>query len=79
MLKSIEFCQLVTRAIKHTTWNIPRIRDGDRWRNIDNPHLVENPPASTVMTALKKPFSVPRNHAGTWMEHRNYRYQGTVP
>ncbi|MDB4304249.1 hypothetical protein N9934_05625, partial [Desulfosarcina sp.] len=31
--------------INHTTWNIPRIRDGDRcrWRNIHNPHLVENP------------------------------------
>ena len=43
MLKSVEFCQLVSRAISHTTWNIPRIRDGDRWRNIENAHLVENP------------------------------------
>ena len=43
MPKSVEFCQLVSRSISHTTWNIPRIRDGDRWRNIDNPHLVENP------------------------------------
>ena len=43
MLKSVEFCQLVSRAISHTTWNIPRIRDGDRWRNIKNAHLVENP------------------------------------
>ena len=43
MPKSVEICQLVARAISHTTWNIPRIRDGDRWRNIDNPHLVENP------------------------------------
>jgi hypothetical protein len=43
MPKSVELCQLVARAISHTTWNIPRIRDGDRWRNIDNPHLVENP------------------------------------
>jgi len=42
MLKSVEFCQLVSRAISHTTWNIPRIRDGDRWRNIENAHLVEN-------------------------------------
>ena len=43
MTKSAEFCQLVARAITHTTWNIPRIRDGDKWRNIHNPHLVENP------------------------------------
>ena len=43
MPKSVEFCQLVSRAISHTTWNIPRIRDGDRWRNIENAHLVENP------------------------------------
>ena len=45
MQKSIEFCQLVAHAINHTTWNIPRIRDGDkdRWRNIDNAHLVINP------------------------------------
>ena len=43
MLKSVEFCQLVSRAISHTTWSIPRIRDGDRWRNIENAHLVENP------------------------------------
>ena len=45
MLKSVEFCQLVSCSISHTTWNIPRIRDGDRgrWRNIDNTHLVENP------------------------------------
>ena len=43
MLKSVEFCQLVSRAISHTTWNIPRIRDGDCWRNIENSHLVENP------------------------------------
>ena len=42
MLKSVEFCQLVSRSISHTTWNIPRIRDGDRWRNIENAHLVEN-------------------------------------
>jgi len=43
MPKSVKLCQLVSRAISHTTWNIPRIRDGDRWRNIDNPQLVENP------------------------------------
>ena len=43
MLKSVEFCQLVSRSISHTTWNIPRIRDGDHWRNIENAHLVENP------------------------------------
>ncbi len=43
MQKSVEICQLVARAIDHTTWNVPRIRDGDRWRNIENAHLVENP------------------------------------
>ena len=35
MQRSIELFQLVARAIGHTTWNIPRIRDGDRWRNIN--------------------------------------------
>ena len=30
MPKSVEFCQLIARAISHTTWNIPRIRDGDQ-------------------------------------------------
>ena len=39
---SVEICQFVARAIKHTTWNIPRIRDVDRRRNINNAHLVEN-------------------------------------
>ena len=43
MQKSIELCQLVARAISHTTWNIPRIRDSSHWRNIDNLHLIENP------------------------------------
>jgi hypothetical protein len=43
MTKSVEFCQLVARAIDHVTWSIPRIRDGGRWRVITNPHLVENP------------------------------------
>ena len=43
MKKYSELCQLVARAINHTTWNIPHILDGDRWRNIKNPHLVENP------------------------------------
>ena len=42
MSRSIELCQLVACAINHTTWNIPRIRDGDRWRNINNAHLVMN-------------------------------------
>jgi len=42
MPKSVEICQFVARAINHTTWNIPRIRDGDRWRNINNAQLVEN-------------------------------------
>ncbi len=44
MQKSVEFCQLVTRAIKQTTWKTPRIRDGDdRWRNIKESDLVVNP------------------------------------
>jgi len=42
MPTSVEFCQLIARAISHTTWDIPRIRDGDRWRNIENSHMVEN-------------------------------------
>ena len=42
MQKSVEFCQLVTRAITYTTWKTPRIRDGDRWRNIRNSDLVVN-------------------------------------
>ena len=43
MNKTVELCQIVARAINHTTWYIQRIRDGDRWRNIQKPHLVENP------------------------------------
>jgi hypothetical protein len=42
MNRSAEFSQLVARAINHTTWNIPKIRDGKVWRNINNSHLVEN-------------------------------------
>ena len=42
MNRSAEFSQLVARAINHTTWNIPKIRDGKVWRNIQNSHLVEN-------------------------------------
>ena len=43
MKKTIEISQTVARAIDHTTWTIPKIRDGDKWRNINNAHLVENP------------------------------------
>jgi tRNA1(Val) A37 N6-methylase TrmN6 len=43
MPKIAELYQLVARAIDHITWNIPHIRDGNRWRIITNPHLVENP------------------------------------
>ena len=32
MPKYLVFCQFVARAVNHNTWNIPRIRDGDRWR-----------------------------------------------
>lgn len=42
MPKSVEFCQLVARGMP-TTWNIPRIRDGDKWRNIRNSDLIMNP------------------------------------
>ena len=42
MSKTIELRQTVDRGYP-TTWNIPRIRDGDRWRNIENVHLVKNP------------------------------------
>jgi len=42
MPRSVEICQFVARAINHTTWNVPFIRDGDRWRKINNLHLVVN-------------------------------------
>ena len=42
MPKSVEFCQLVARAINHTTWIIPRIRDGDR---SSSPPSTKNFPA----------------------------------
>jgi len=42
MNRSVEFSQFVARAINHTTWNIPKIQDGQIWRNIQNSHLVEN-------------------------------------
>lgn len=42
MSKIIELRQTVARGYP-TTWNIPHIRDGDRWRNIENIHLVKNP------------------------------------
>jgi len=42
MNRSAEFSQFVARAINHTTWNIPKFRDGNVWRNIQNSHLVEN-------------------------------------
>ena len=44
MTKFVEISQIVARAINHTTWEIPRIRDGDgdKWRNIRNDHLVVN-------------------------------------
>ena len=42
MKKSIEISQTVARAIDHTTWTIPKIRDGTKWRNINNDHLVAN-------------------------------------
>jgi len=42
MNKSVQFSQFVAKAINHTTWNIPKIRDGNQWRNIENAYLVEN-------------------------------------
>ena len=41
MSKIIELRQTVAKGYP-TTWNIPHIRDGDRWRNINNAQLVEN-------------------------------------
>ena len=41
MRRSVEFSQFVSRAINHTTWNIPKIQDCRVWRNIENGHLVE--------------------------------------
>jgi hypothetical protein len=81
MPRSVELCQLVARAITHTTWNIPRIRDGDRrWRNIDNPHLVENPTHLNGHDFFEDAiFRAKGNHAGTGMEDGDYRYPGTVP
>jgi len=43
MPNKVELCQTVARAITHTTWNLPRIRDGSIWRNIENANLVQNP------------------------------------
>lgn len=42
MSKIIELRQTVARGYP-TTWNIPNIHKGNRWRNIDNAQLVENP------------------------------------
>ena len=44
MERIIHFRQTVHRAIQYTTWIIPQIRDGDddKWRNINNSHLVVN-------------------------------------
>ncbi|MFH1982982.1 MAG: hypothetical protein ABIL58_14165 [Pseudomonadota bacterium] len=42
-MKTVEFAQTVAIAINHTTWNIPRICEGSRWRNISKPDLVINP------------------------------------
>jgi hypothetical protein len=43
MHRSVELCQLVSIAVNHTAWNIPRIRDGTIWRNIENASLLANP------------------------------------
>ena len=43
MPKSVEFQQIVARSINYDRFEIPRIRDGDRWRIIQNAYLVENP------------------------------------
>jgi hypothetical protein len=42
MEKSVEFYQVVEVVGYGTRWSIPRIRNGDRWRNIQNTDLVMN-------------------------------------
>ena len=42
MSKVVLFSQFVARHINHDTYNIPKIQDGQVWRNIQNSHLVEN-------------------------------------
>ena len=53
MPKSLDLCQLVARALSHTTWNIPRIRDGDR---SSASHRDNNffPPAEIIPTVLSQ-------------------------
>ena len=43
MSSSVEISQFVIRTINRTIWRIPRILDGDRWRNIENSDMVKNP------------------------------------
>ena len=62
MPRSVEFCQLVSRAINHTTWNSPRIRDGDRWQNIENSHLIENPTRIISGFSLKHLVASEKKH-----------------
>ncbi len=42
MTKIVEIQQTVARSVSHTTWDIPRIRDGDQLRNIINSDCVAN-------------------------------------
>ena len=45
MPKHVEFQQIIARSISYDRFEIPRIRDGDRWRVIKNADLVQNPHA----------------------------------
>ena len=54
MPKSVEFCQLVARAISHTTWDIPRIRDGDQSSAASPRDNNFSPPAKTFSQMLSQ-------------------------
>ena len=41
MSKVVLFSQFVAIHINHDTWKIPKIQDGQVWRNIRSSHLVE--------------------------------------
>ena len=43
MPKHVEFQQLIACSVSYDRFEVPRIRDGDRWRIIENAHLVQNP------------------------------------
>jgi hypothetical protein len=62
MNRSAEFSQLVARAINHTTWNIPKIRDGRCGEISITATWLRTQTASTAMTILKMRFSRSDNY-----------------